>query len=36
MAGGLTITGNIGGSNEDRIQYEKDVKRIVSEIIKLD
>jgi predicted esterase len=36
MAGGLTITGNIGGSNEDRIQYEKDVKRIVSELIKLD
>ena len=36
MAGIGTITGNIGASNEDRVQYEKDVKRIVSEIIKLD
>ena len=36
MAGIGTITGNIGASNEDRIQYEKDVKRIVSEVIKLD
>ena len=36
MAGIGTITGNLGASNEDRIQYEKDVKRIVSEMIKLD
>lgn len=36
MGGNVTMTGNIGASNEDRIQYEKDVKRIVSEIIKLD
>ena len=36
MAGIGTITGNIGASNEDRVQYEKDVKRIVSEVIKLD
>ena len=36
MAGIGTITGNIGASNEDRVQYEKDVKRIVNEIIKLD
>jgi dienelactone hydrolase len=36
MAGIGTITGNIGASTEDRVQYEKDVKRIVSEVIKLD
>jgi len=36
MAGIGTITGNIGASTEDRIQYESDVKRIVSEAIKLD
>ena len=36
MAGIGTITGNLGASDEDRIQYEKDVKRIVSEMIKLD
>ena len=35
MAGIGTITGNLGASNEDLIQYEKDVKRIVSEMIKL-
>ena len=36
MAGFGTITGNLGASNEQRIQYEKDVKRIVNELIKLD
>ena len=36
MAGFGTITGNLGASNEQRIQYEKDVKRIVNEMIKLD
>jgi hypothetical protein len=35
-AGIGTITGNLGASSEDRIQYEKDVKRIVNEMIKLD
>jgi hypothetical protein len=30
MAGFGTITGNLGASNEQRIQYEKDVKRIVN------
>ena len=35
-AGIGTINGNLGASNEQRIQYEKDVKRIVNELIKLD
>lgn len=34
MAGIGTITGNLGSSFEDKIKYEEDIKRIVSEFIK--
>jgi predicted esterase len=34
MAGVGTITGNLGASVEDRLQYEDDVRRIVGEFIK--
>ena len=36
MAGMGTITGYLGANIEDQTQYEKDVKRIVSDVIKLD
>jgi hypothetical protein len=36
MAGIGAMTGNLGANSEARIQYEKDIYRLVGELIKLD
>jgi hypothetical protein len=35
MAGIGAITGNLGANSEARIQYEKDINRLVEKVIKL-